>query len=379
MNHQDVPNTPANALQEILRRNVEERASVVHPQTQQDQQPQQPEQRQQRQPRSTFYDHVMHTFFEGDEEEMLNSLAFNSLFFFSVLNLVDSVPLQRRGRPGFIRTHKDKLLFLVIFLKEGMGTLKRVCLPVLTEASSITRNLDNSLTAFKDVIIRNSVEFKREHLDELPTISSVIDCTVVEISGPAMPFKKKDKYYSGKHKRHCLKKEVIVNIRSGTAAMISEEYPGSFSDIEILKRHPEQVNQMLGVTHMLADKGYRGDPHVPNLIVVPDGDEIQKRARLIVERFFGRLKNSFIVFSMTRELAWERFSDYFDVACALTNSLITISPLNYQDWQFNQKVYDKWARQVQQRAARNKEKYERKKTMRLQQREAISSTMSQIL
>lgn len=379
MNHQDVPNTPANALQEILRRNVEERASVVHPQTQQDQQPQQPEQRQQRQPRSTFYDHVMHTFFEGDEEEMLNSLAFNSLFFFSVLNLVDSVPLQRRGRPGFIRTHKDKLLFLVIFLKEGMGTLKRVCLPVLTEASSITRNLDNSLTAFKDVIIRNSVEFKREHLDELPTISSVIDCTVVEISGPAMPFKKKDKYYSGKHKRHCLKKEVIVNIRSGTAAMISEEYPGSFSDIEILKRHPEQVNQMLGVTHMLADKGYRGDPHVPNLIVVPDGDEIQKRARLIVERFFGRLKNSFIVFSRTWELAWERFSDYFDVACALTNSLITISPLNYQDWQFNQKVYDKWARQVQQRAARNKEKYERKKTMRLQQREAISSTMSQIL
>ena len=379
MNHQDVPNTPANALQEILRRNVEERASVVHPQTQQDQQPQQPEQRQQRQPRSTFYDHVMHTFFEGDEEEMLNSLAFNSLFFFSVLNLVDSVPLQRRGRPGFIRTHKDKLLFLVIFLKEGMGTLKRVCLPVLTEASSITRNLDNSLTAFKDVIIRNSVEFKREHLDELPTISSVIDCTVVEISGPAMPFKKKDKYYSGKHKRHCLKKEVIVNIRSGTAAMISEEYPGSFSDIEILKRHPEQVNQMLGVTHMLADKGYRGDPHVPNLIVVPDGDEIQKRARLIVERFFGRLKNSFIVFSRTWELAWERFSDYFDVACALTNSLITISPLNYQDWEFNQKVYDKWARQVQQRAARNKEKYERKKTMRLQQREAISSTMSQIL
>ena len=109
-------------------------------------------------------------------------------------------------------------------------------MPVLTETSSIMRNLEHSLIEFKDAIIRNSVEFKREHLDELPTFSSVIDCTVVEIAGPGMPFNKKDKYYSGKHKKHCLKKEVIVNIRSGTAAMISEEYPGSVSDIEILKK-----------------------------------------------------------------------------------------------------------------------------------------------
>ena len=161
--------------------------------------------------------------------------------------------------------------------------------------------------------------------------------------------------------------------------MISEEYPGSVSDIEILKKHPEEVNQMLGATLMLADKGYRGDPHVPNLVVVSDENEIQKRARLIVERFFGRLKNSFIVFKRTWELAWERFSDYFDVACALTNVIITIAPLNFQDWEFNQRVYEKWARQVQRRAERNKEKYERKKTTRLQQRETISSTMSQIL
>ena len=177
----------------------------------------------------------MHTFYDGDKEDMLNNLAFNSLFFISVLNLVDSIPLQRRGRPGFVQTNKDKLLFLIIFLKEGMRTLKTVCLPVLTEDSSIARNLEHSLTAFKDTIIRNAVEFKREHLDELPAISSVIDCTVVEISGPGMPFKKKDKYYSGKHKRRCLKKEIIVNIRSGTAAMISDEYPGSITDLEVLK------------------------------------------------------------------------------------------------------------------------------------------------
>ena len=39
--------------------------------------------------------------------------------------------------------------------------------------------------------------------------------------------------------------------------MISKERPGSVTDLEVLRRHAEEVNQMLGETHMLADKGYR--------------------------------------------------------------------------------------------------------------------------
>ena len=229
------PTTPAQALRAILHRNAVERATFTADQ-QHDERPQQAQQRR----TVTFYDHVVHVFYGDDEEAMLNDLAFNRLFFESVLNLVDSVPLQRRGRQGFVHTHKDKLLFLIIFLKEGTEALKKVCLPALTEPSSITRNLEHAITAFKDVIVRNTVEFKNEQFEELPMVSSVIDCTVVEISGPAVPFNKKDCYYSGKHKRHCLKKEVIVNIRSGTAAMISPEYPGSVPDIEIQKRHPKK-------------------------------------------------------------------------------------------------------------------------------------------
>ena len=281
------PTTPANALGEILRRNAIERASLTTVQAQREDPSQQTQPQRQR---LTFYDHVVHVFYEDDEDAMLNDLAFNRLFFDSVLNLVDCVPLQRRGRPGFVHTHKDKLLFLIIFLKEGTDVLKRVCLPALTEPSSITRNLEHAIGAFKDTIVRNTVEFKNEQFEELPLVSSVIDCTVVEISGPAMPFNKRDVFYSGKHKRHCLKKEVVVNIRSGTAAMISDEYPGSVPDIEILKRHPEEVNRMLGATRLLADKGYRGDPHVPNLVVVSQTNEVQTRARLIVERFFDDSK-----------------------------------------------------------------------------------------
>ena len=69
--------------------------------------------------------------------------------------------------------------------------MKKACLPKLTEPSSITRNLERAIVAFKDVIVRNTVEFKNEQFEELPMVSLVIDCTVVAISGPALPFNKK--------------------------------------------------------------------------------------------------------------------------------------------------------------------------------------------
>ena len=155
------PNTLAGALRAVLNRNAVERATFTTVQPRVDEPSQQtPQQRR----TLTFYDHVMHVLYEDDEEEMLNDLAFNRLFFESVLNLVDSVPLQRRGRQGFVHTHKDKLLFLNIFLKEGTGGLKKACQPRLTEPSSILRNLEHAIAAFKDVIVRNTVEFRNEQI-----------------------------------------------------------------------------------------------------------------------------------------------------------------------------------------------------------------------
>ena len=242
---------------------------------------------------------------------MLADVAVNRMFFYSVLNVVDSVRLPNRGRHGFVHSHRDKLLFLIIFLKEGTKALSDVCLPVIRNPSTITRNLHQIMTLFKDVIVRNLVEFRRECLDANPLISSVVDCTVVEIAGPDLDFGQKDEYHSGKHKKRCLKKEVIVNVRSGTAAMISKAVGGSVSDIVVLKRHAQEVNQMLGATTVLADLGYRGETHVTNLCVVSQANQAKRRARVIVERFFGRLKNKFIVFARTWELSWTSFDGFF--------------------------------------------------------------------
>ena len=86
-----------------------------------------------------------------------------------------------------------------------------------------------------------------------------------------------------------------MNVRSGMTAMISKAVGGSVTDLVILKRHADEVNQMLGATTVLADKGYRGDTRVTNCRVVSQENEAERSARVIVERFFGRLKNTFIV------------------------------------------------------------------------------------
>ena len=55
--------------------------------------------------------------------------------------------------------------------------------------------------------------------------------------------------------------------------MVSEAFLGSVPDIEVLKRHAEEVNNLLGVTTMLADDGYRGDTRVNNLTLASNGGE----------------------------------------------------------------------------------------------------------
>ena len=355
---------PTEAFRAILRRIEEQRVAIIE----QNQQPQPPQRRE----ILSFYDHTVRFFFNGDEERMLHELAISRDFFDTALNLVNSVRVRTRGRPGFVHTHRDKLLFLIVFLKEGTDALKKLCLPALRDDSSVLRNLHQSAFLFKDALVGNTIEFNSERCEDNPMVSSVVDCTVVEITGPDLPFGQKDEYYSGKHKRHCLKKEVIVNVRSGTAAMVSEACPGSVPDIVVLKRHAEEVNRMLGVTRLLADDGYRGDTHVNNLTLASNGGDGERRARLIVERFFGRLKNVFFVFSKTWELSYTAFDDFFDIACALTNITILLAPLNFDDWEFNEFLLRKWNKMIEEREVRARNRYVRRKTKRLLDQHMVS-------
>ena len=115
----------------------------------------------------------------------------------------------------------------------------------------------------------------------------MVDCTACQIRRPKEPFDDAKAYFSGKHYIYCLKMEVFVNIRSGTAVFISRAYPGAAHDMAILSSHPRQVRDLIGDRKVLADLGYTGGQrYVPGMVVCMPDDHLLKRRRVIVEQFF---------------------------------------------------------------------------------------------
>ena len=132
------------------------------------------------------------------------------------------------------------------------------------------------------------VRFGNEEVGDVPEAAFVVDCTVCQIKRPKQPFDEAKVYFSGKHSIYCLKKEVFVNIRSGTAALISKSYPGAAHDMAILSSHPQEVRDLIGDRKVLADLGYTGGQrHVPGMVVCMPDDHVLKKRRVIVEQFLG--------------------------------------------------------------------------------------------
>ena len=110
-------------------------------------------------PNTTFFSHVANTFFGGDEDQLFRQFNINRTVFDAAFNLVSSIPLPRRGRRSFVQTHRDKLLFLFLFLTNGTKVLSRVCLPRLNCQSAILHHLHEAATLFIQPLLKNTVLF----------------------------------------------------------------------------------------------------------------------------------------------------------------------------------------------------------------------------
>ena len=131
----------------------------------------------------------------------------------------------------------------------------------------------------------------------------------------------------------------MVNIRSGTAAIISKAYPGSVHDIVILREHAGAINNVLGRRSLLATLGYRDEERdVLTIVVCGQGQRRLRAKRVIVECFFGRLKLLWSVFTGTWKMSEDSFDVFFDIACALTNIDVYHRPLRLNDQAFNRGV-----------------------------------------
>ena len=126
--------------------------------------------------------------FRNNEDEMFETLAINKAKFEAALNIVDSIPLPTRGRRSFVYSHRDKLLFLLIFLTQGIKALKMACLPKVKSLAKVLSLLHDTVALFGERIVTSTISKRNEQCEALPLCSSVVDCTVVETVGPALPF-----------------------------------------------------------------------------------------------------------------------------------------------------------------------------------------------
>ena len=79
-----------------------------------------------------------------------------------------------------------------------------------------------------------------------------------------------------------------VNVRTGTAALVSKAFPASHHDIRLLRSHSEEVNSLLGDRKVLADLGYAGAQRdVPGIVVCGEADGVLRGVRVQVECFLG--------------------------------------------------------------------------------------------
>ncbi|KAH7815507.1 putative DDE superfamily endonuclease [Monocercomonoides exilis] len=174
--------------------------------------------------------------------------------------------------------------------------------------------------------------FRPDRLEGMKEVGLVLDCTVIPTNRPGGRLEYGKKFYSGKHHIYCVKVEVGVNPRIGTACTISHVQTGSTHDFVLFKDHLPQFESQLGGAKILADSAYIGArPELGAIISKPVGTPELASKRVIVERFFGRLKTLFAVFRRPWPFEVERVAEYFTIACCLTNFHILKNPLTAVD------------------------------------------------
>ena len=183
------------------------------------------------------------------------------------------------------------------------------------------------------------VRFLDERVPDVPGCSMIIDCTVCQVKKQSLHFDDAFAHFSGKHGLYCLKKEVCLNVRSGTAAIISKSFPGSVTDIRVLRSHADEVNAVLGGSSMLADLGYRGvQLDVPTIVICNREHIANRTRRVLVECYLGRLKMLWSVFATRWKLGEQAFDTFFDLACCFTNADVHRRPLREAGKIFNDGV-----------------------------------------
>lgn len=197
---------------------------------------------------------------------------------------------------------------------------------------------------------------KRTLFRYFPQCIVAVDGSVQRIPRPKV---NQESFYSGKHHFHCLKMQVAVGPQ-GLAVDIKGPFKGRVHDFTIFQQTDTKnkiINERnnyvlynnpqnnLGPVSALFDKGYIGVENILPQSVLPikkprnqnftpaqlNYNQKVSFDRIIVERWFGRLKTLWGIMFVPFPLKHEKYIKYYMMCAALTNFHIYQHPLTAND------------------------------------------------
>lgn len=267
------------------------------------------------------------------ERSLCTALKIIPYVFSTLVSLLEEVDLHSRGKKSYFNSLQSKILLLLLYLQNGSPFfITTMTNGHVTTTEQVLRSVKRVIDLLKQPLLDQLIIFNDEEFNE--DFGAIIDCTVIRRFRPLTTFSEAKLWYSGKSNMYCFKKEVVVNVNSGSACYISNYRPGSVHDMVILKETADDIKDILGSKKLLADKGYvGGNGHIDNLVIPTDEashNEIKKR-RVLIERYFGRLKLRFDVLNSIFPLSEESFDDVFNICCCILNIELKEMPLNESD------------------------------------------------
>lgn len=285
----------------------------------------------------------------GDDERCQVLTGFTCLQFAHLLALCEPVIPVVLGRGRRSKwSAADKLLLLLCYLKH-YETQSKLGETFLISKPQVNRIIYELLPCISNELYRYYViELASRLSDRLPSVNEifreatlVMDATVQQIWVPIGSFEEKKQYYSGKHKKYCLKSLTLHN-RQGLLIRCWAGTPGAVHDITVAMNNLAEINGLIGAgldstRRILADSGFIGLSQVihpykrtPKKDLTLEQREFNTRLatqRVICERWYARLKRRCRIMAETYHNDRDVYANYFRLCAALTNLHILSNPL----------------------------------------------------
>lgn len=268
-------------------------------------------------------------------------IGFSDEKFTLLFSLVEDA-LQKKGRGRNRKiSPQDSFVLLLHYLRcyppiEQMGIAFNIKPATLQSIIHDTIRICHPILFNHFVVqLRNA---QMPQFEAFPNASIIVDATVQPIGRPSGSFKDAKQWYSDKHSMYCLKSQVIIN-RKGLALFICSGIRGSIHDFRLFKNTAAEIVLFIrskGLSNMeiLADKGYIGSTEYPEIVLItphkcpknglltPEQNSHNKKlakVRVLVENYFGRIKNKFNIISVMFRGDNQTYDMFFETCCALAN------------------------------------------------------------